>query len=157
MESRREQAMENFKKGYNCAQAVAVAHADLLSLSEEQAAVLVQSFGGGMGRLRHVCGAVSGMFFVASALTGSSDPNDRESKQKNYETVQKLAEEFEKKNGSIVCKTLLGLDKKEGENPVSKDYQTGSEPEPRTKEYYKKRPCNELVGDACDVLAQYFS
>ena len=76
MESRREQAIAYFEEGYNCAQAVALAHADLLSLTKEQAAVLTQSFGGGMGRLRQVCGAVSAMFFVAGALTGSSEPKD---------------------------------------------------------------------------------
>ena len=103
MESRREQAIAYFKEGYNCAQSVALAHADLLSITKEQAAVLTQSFGGGMGRLRQVCGAVSGMFFVASALTGSSEPKDVDGKKKNYETVQQLAAAFEKRNGSIIC------------------------------------------------------
>ena len=76
MKSRREQAIANFKKGYNCTQAVVLAHADLLGISEEQAMILTQSFGGGMGRLRQVCGTVSAMFFVAGALTGSAEPRD---------------------------------------------------------------------------------
>lgn len=155
MESRRNQAIEFFKEGYNCTQAVVLAHLDLLGVEKEQAMKLCQSFGGGMGRLRQVCGTVSGMFFVAGALTGSSEPRDMESKKKNYEAVQKLATEFEKKNGSIICATLLGLDRKDGGSAVGEKYQTGAVPEPRTAEYYKKRPCLELIGDACDILAEY--
>lgn len=157
MKSRREQAIANFKEGYNCTQAVVLAHLDLLGVDKEQALKLCQSFGGGMGRLRQVCGTVSGMFFVAGALTGSGEPKDFESKKTNYEAVQKLAAEFEKKNGSIICATLLGLDRKGGKSAVGENYQTGAAPEPRTAEYYKKRPCLELIGDACDILAEYFS
>ena len=152
MKSRREQAIANFKKGYNCTQAVVLAHADLLGISEEQAMILTQSFGGGMGRLRQVCGTVSAMFFVAGALTGSAEPRDLESKKKNYALVQELAAEFEKRNGSIICATLLGLDRNGG--TVAKEYAEGSTPEPRTAEYYKKRPCIELIGDACDIIAE---
>lgn len=154
MESRREQAMANFKQGYNCAQSVVLAHTDLLGISEEQALMLAQSFGGGMGRLRQVCGTVSAMFFIAGALTGSSNPKDMESKKINYALVQELAAEFEKKNGSIICATLLGLGQKGEKSSVSEAYQKGSVPEPRTNEYYKKRPCIELVGDACDIIAE---
>lgn len=156
MESRREQAMSFFKMGYNCTQAVVLAHLDLLGVEKEQALKLCQSFGGGMGRLRQVCGTVSAMFFVAGALTGSSDPRDIEGKKRNYAAVQELAKRFEKKNGSIICATLLGLDRKEGTNTVGEAYRSGSVPEPRTEEYYKKRPCPELIGDACDILAEYF-
>lgn len=154
MESRREQAMANFKQGYNCAQSVVLAHTDLLGISEEQALMLAQSFGGGMGRLRQVCGTVSAMFFIAGALTGSSNPKDMESKKINYALVQELAAEFEKKNGSIICAALLGLDQKGEKSSVSEAYQKGNVPEPRTNEYYKKRPCIELVGDACDIIAE---
>lgn len=156
MESRREQAMSYFRMGYNCTQAVVLAHLDLLGVEKEQALKMCQSFGGGMGRLRQVCGTVSAMFLVAGALTGSSDPCDKESKKNNYAAVQELAKQFEKKNGSIVCATLLGLDRKDGSNAVGKAYQSGSVPEPRTEGYYKKRPCLELVGDACDILAEFF-
>lgn len=157
MESRREQAIAHFKEGYNCAQAVVLAHQDLLGIDKEQAMKLCQSFGGGMGRLRQVCGTVSGMFLVAGALTGSGEPRDMESKKMNYEAVQNLAAEFEQRNGSIICATLLGLDRKDGKNAVGENYQTGAVPEPRTAAYYKKRPCLELIGDACDILAAYFS
>ena len=113
-----------------------------------------QSFGGGMGRLRLVCGAVSGMFMVAGALTGSADPSDRESKKNNYDVVQKLAARFEEENGSLICGQLLGLD---GDvSKVHPKYAEGTTPEPRTQEYYKKRPCIELVGQVCDILDSYF-
>ncbi len=151
MESRKEKAMELFSQGYNCSQSVVLAYADVLGLDWEQAAKLSASFGGGLGRLRHVCGSVSGMAMVAGMLTATSDPTDREKKQKNYEVVQQLAEEFEKRNGSIICRELLGLDD-DKKNAVGADYQTGATPEPRTKEYYKKRPCKELVGEACEIL-----
>lgn len=154
MESRREQAMKNFREGYNCTQAVVLAHSDLLGVETEQVLKLCQSFGGGMGRLRQVCGTVSAMFIVAGALTGSADPKDPEGKKRNYDAVQRLAAAFEAKNGSIVCRELLGLDKKK--SSVSEEYRTGSTPEPRTEEYYKKRPCLNLIGDACDVLAEIF-
>ena len=151
MESRKEKAMELFAQGYNCSQSVVLAYADVLGLDWEQAAKLSASFGGGLGRLRHVCGSVSGMAMVAGMLTATSDPTDKEQKKENYEVVQQLAKEFEKRNGSIICRELLGLDDDQ-KNAVGADYQTGATPEPRTKEYYKKRPCKELVGEACDIL-----
>lgn len=155
MKSRREEAIANFKKGYNCTQSVVLAHADLLGISEQQAMILTQSFGGGMGRLRQVCGTVSAMFFIAGALTGSAEPTDMDSKKKNYALVQELAAEFERRNGSIICATLLGLDhKQETAATVAQEYIKGSTPEPRTREYYKKRPCIELIGDACDIIAE---
>lgn len=140
--TRPEQAYENFIKGYNCCQALAVAYADEMGLSPELAAQLCSGFGGGMGRLREVCGAVSGMVFVASAVRGYSAPKDNASKAELYALVQKLAGEFEKQNGSIICRELLGLSVKK-ESPV---------PSERTEEYYKKRPCPELVKIAAEIL-----
>lgn len=152
MESRREQAIQYFKKGYNCSQSVILAHSDLFDIDREALLKLVQPFGGGMGRLRQVCGAVSAMFMVAGALEGSAVPGDAEGKKKTYAIVQKLAKEFEKKNGSIVCGQLLGLS---GRDPlVKEEYRQGATPEPRTEEYYKRRPCPEIIGDACDILAK---
>nr|MBP3598645.1 C_GCAxxG_C_C family protein [Eubacterium sp.] len=151
MESRKEKAMELFAQGYNCSQSVVLAYADILGLDWEQAAKLSASFGGGLGRLRHVCGSVSGMSMVAGMLTATADPTDKEQKKENYEVVQQLAKEFEKRNGSIICRELLGLDDDQ-KNSVGADYRTGATPEPRTKEYYKKRPCKELVGEACEIL-----
>ena len=100
-----------------------------------------------MGRLREVCGAVSGMFMVAGILYGYDSPNDREAKTRHYERIQELAGEFEKYNGSIVCRTLLGLDQQK-EKPV---------PEKRTEEYYKKRPCVELTGMAAAIMEKYIT
>lgn len=151
METRKEKAMELFTKGYNCSQSVVLAYADVLGLDWEQAAKLSASFGGGLGRLRHVCGSVSGMSMVAGMLTATADPEDKEKKKENYETVQKLAAEFERRNGSIICRELLGLEQGK-DSVVSDGYQKGAVPEPRTKEYYKKRPCRELVGEACEIL-----
>ena len=140
--TRPEQAYENFKSGYNCCQSIAVAYADVLGLSPEMAARLSSGFGGGMGRLREACGAVSGMVFVASAVKGYSDPRDNAQKKELYALIQKLVEEFERENGSIVCRELLGLS-------VKKESPTPSE---RTESYYKKRPCPELVRMAAEIL-----
>lgn len=140
--TRPERAYENFKSGYNCCQSIAVAYADLLGLSPQMAARLSSGFGGGMGRLREVCGAVSGMVFVASALKGYSDPKDNAQKKELYALVQKLAGAFERENGSVVCRELLGLS-------VKKEDPTPSE---RTEGYYKKRPCAELVRMAAEIL-----
>ena len=140
--TRLEQACKNFQSGYNCCQSIAVAYADVLGLSPEMAAQLSSGFGGGMGRLREVCGAVSGMVFVASMLRGYSDPRDNAQKKELYTLIQKLAGEFEKANGSIICRELLGLS-------VKKEVPTPSE---RTEDYYKKRPCGELVQIAAEIL-----
>lgn len=150
MESRREIVEKNFRSGYNCAQAVVLAFADQFDIPTEDLMKICHPFGGGMGRLRQVCGAVSGMFFVAGQLLGSADPKDLEAKKETYEAVQRLAAEFEAHNGSIVCAQLLGLEEKK--SCVSPEYATGATPEPRSEEYYKKRPCVELVKDACDII-----
>ena len=99
-----------------------------------------------MGRLREVCGAVSGMFMVAGLKDGYSDPTDNEAKAKHYRLIQKLAIQFKKQNHSIICRELLGLSKPEG-SPV---------PEERTESYYKSRPCAELVKSAAKILDQYW-
>lgn len=154
MKTRKEKGMELFVQGYNCSQSVVLAYADVLGLEPEQLAKLSASFGGGLARLRHVCGTVSGMAMVAGWLTGMTEPGDQKQKKENYDTVQKLAAEFEKRNGSIICRELLGLDTKH--SSVGAEYQTGVTPEPRTEEYYKKRPCKALVGEACEILEEYF-
>ena len=135
---RRERAMALFEEGYNCAQSVFLAFSDLHGMDTHTAAALSSSFGGGMGRLREVCGAVSGMFLTAGA---------REEKAAHYARIQELAKAFEEKNGSIVCRELLGLSVKR-EEPTPKE---------RTAEYYKKRPCKELVGDAAEILEKYIA
>ena len=142
---RGEKAKQLFKEGYNCSQAVLGAFCDECGMDFETAMKLSSSFGGGMGRLREVCGAVSGMFMVAGLIYGYDDPKGQEEKTQHYERIQKLAEEFQKENGSIVCRDLLGLTEKKSE-PV---------PEKRTEQYYKKRPCAEMVEMAADIMEQY--
>lgn len=152
MESRKEKAMELFSSGYNCSQAVVLAYADVLGLDWDQAAKMSASFGGGLARLRHVCGTVSGMSMVAGMLTASADPKNIDQKKENYEMVQRLAKEFETRNGTIICRELLGLGTEKAS--VGKEYLTGSTPEPRTKEYYEKRPCRQLVGQVCEIMEE---
>lgn len=145
METRREKAVRLFKEGYNCSQSVFATFSDLYGINTEMALKLSSSFGGGMGRMREVCGAVSGMLLVIGLETGAIDGQDREQKKYNYQVVQQLAEEFKKNTGSIICKELLGLAKKGNSF-------TNTMPEQRTEEYYKKRPCIKLVEDAVDMI-----
>lgn len=145
MNSIREHAMELFKQGYNCSQSVFGAFCEEFNMDFETALKLSSSFGGGMGRLREVCGAVSGMFMVAGMKYGYSDPKDSSSKTEHYKRIQELAEQFKEKNGSIVCRDLLGLS-------VQKESYI---PEERTAEYYKKRPCAEIVGDAAEIIYEF--
>lgn len=138
-------AMALFKEGYNCSQAVVLAFEDLYDVDARTILRLSSSFGGGMGRLREVCGSVSGMFLVAGLLYGYDSPVDVDGKTRHYERIQQLAHEFQALNGSIVCRELLGLGKKE----------EGFVPEKRTEEYYKKRPCMQLIGMSAAILERY--
>ena len=144
VEQRAKQARELFLSGYNCAQAVFITYRDVASMSEEAAATVSAPFGGGMGRLREVCGAVSGMTMVAGFLSPNAQPNDNENKKKLYATVQSLAEEFRLENGAIVCRELLGL-------VQQKDDPT---PSPRTGEYYQRRPCADYVEIAARIVGE---
>jgi C_GCAxxG_C_C family probable redox protein len=137
-------AKELFKDGYNCSQAVLGAFCDDLNLDFESAMRMASSFGGGMGRLREVCGAVSGLFLAVGLKFGYSSPIDIDAKAKHYELIQQLAEKFKEKNGSIICRELLNV----GENKESHI------PEKRTEMYYKKRPCAELVEDAAEIFEE---
>ena len=143
--SRREKAETLFLEGYNCAQAVIIAFEDLHGLDRKTAASLASSFGGGMARLREVCGSVSGMFMVAGLLYGYDDPKAKEEKAEHYARIQQLAAEFSTEHGSIVCRELLGLTEKK-QAPT---------PEERTAEYYKKRPCKEIIGMAAEIMDKY--
>jgi len=138
-------AAELFLGGYNCAQAVAVAFCDVTGLEEKFAAKMVSSFGGGMGRLREVCGAVSGMFFVLGYLYGYDTPGDDVSKKQLYTQVQQLAAGFREQCGSIVCREIL-------KNPP-----TDPTPSPRTAEYYAKRPCARMVTTAADLMDAFIA
>lgn len=144
IEQRSEQAVAYFKQGYNCAQSVYMAYADVFGMDKDLAARIIAPLGGGMGRLREVCGAVSGMFLVAGLKYPADNPTDHDAKTRNYAAVQRLAEKFRQQNGSIVCRELLGL-------AVRKDDPT---PEPRTDAYYKRRPCTEYVRIAATLAGE---
>lgn len=141
-------AKEKFAQGYNCSQSVALAFADYLGMDEPVIARLTSGFGGGMGRMREVCGAVSGMTFVMSALYGYDDPKAFEEKAELYKKIQAVANEFKNENGSIVCRELLALQTKGADSPT---------PEKRTEVYYKKRPCPELVKIAADIIEDFIA
>jgi len=143
-------AKELFMQGYNCCQAVLAAFCEDLGLDFDLAAKLSSSFGGGMGRLREVCGAVCGMFMVAGMKFGYADPKDNKAKAEHYKLVQELAEQFRQNNGSIVCRELMGLD--EGHSSPIHPGADSPIPEKRTPGYYKKRPCAELVADAAKII-----
>lgn len=140
-------AEQNFENGYNCAQAVLLAFSDLTGLDEKTALSISSSFGGGMGRLREVCGAVSGMFMVAGLLYGSNTTVTQEEKAAHYERLQAFAVQFREKNGSYLCRELL----------AGVQTTIGTVPEARTAEYYKKRPCKLLCGDAAEILDRYIT
>lgn len=147
VEARAARAREAFEQGYNCSQAVVVAYADVLGQDADLLASLVQPLGGGMGRLREVCGAVSGMFMVSSVAYQGAPTTDREVRTRIYGGVQKLAERYRGECGSIVCRELLGL-KQKSDAPV---------PEERTPEYYKRRPCAEYVALAARIVGEYLN
>lgn len=138
-------AVDNFKAGYNCAQAVAVAFCDVTGLTPDFTAKMSSSFGGGMGRMREVCGAVSGMLMVAGLLYGYETPGDDVSKMAHYKLVQELAGKFREREGSIVCREIL-------KNPPS-----DPKPTPRNAEFYAKRPCARLVALAAEILDAYIA
>lgn len=147
VEARSARAREAFEQGYNCSQAVVVAYADVLGQDADALALLVQPLGGGMGRLREVCGAVSGMFMVSHVAHRGASATDRQARTRIYSGVQLLADRYRKECGSIVCRELLGL-KQHSDTPV---------PEERTPEYYKRRPCSEYVAFAARLVGEYLN
>lgn len=143
IEVRAQRAVDLFKQGFNCAQAVFASCADIYGITDEQLALrLSASFGGGMGRMRLVCGAASGMFMLAGLQNGSCIPHDNDGKMANYAFVQQLAGEFKGKYGSLICAELLGLAPKGSIDP---------RPAERSPEYYEKRPCPEMIAEAVRI------
>ncbi len=136
-------AVELFFKGYNCAQAIAVAFSDVTGLDKDFSSKMICSFGAGMGRMREVCGAVSGMLQVAGLLYGYESPEDNQGKKEHYHRVQELAGAFRREIGSIICRDIL-------KNPPS-----DPTPSERTAQYYKERPCAHMVATAAKILDDY--
>ncbi len=137
-------AKSAFLSGYNCSQAVAMAFSHELGMDRELIALSVSGFGGGIGRMREVCGCVSGMVYVLSCMYGYSNPKDNNTKKELYKAINIVANKYKEINGSIICRELLGIDKPDG-----------IVPEKRTEQYYKKRPCPVLCQIAGDILEEY--
>ncbi len=144
-----ERAVELFSLGYNCSQSVSAAWADAYGFTEEQMLKLSASFGGGIGRMRMTCGAACGMFILAGLETGSAIEHDAKGKERNYALVQCLANEFKRRNGSLICAELLSG---KGITPTME-----SKPEERTEAYYKKRPCAMMVRVAAEIWLDYLN
>ena len=147
MSKHSEIAKELFFEGYNCAQAVFAAFAEEYGMDKAQALKIASSFGGGMGGMREVCGAVSGMLMAAGLIFGYDAAGDKAAKSAHYARVRELADAFRAQNGSIVCRELL----------TGAGIQPQTEPSQRTPQYYKKRPCPELVGLAAELLDEYIA
>ena len=140
-----DKAAELFLKGYNCAQAVALSFSDVTGIDDVIMAKLASPFGGGIGRMREVCGAVSGMYIVLGLLYGYDSAEEKERKKQLYSKVQDLAEKFRNQNGSIICRDIL-------KNPPS-----DPTPSARTDEYYASRPCVRMVKTAADLLDEFLN
>lgn len=145
IKEREQRGMDNFKKGYNCAQSVVLAFADVYGLSPEMALRVAASFGAGIGRMRLTCGGANGMFLLAGLENGSVVAGDLKGRGDNYQLVQDLATRFKAEAGSLICAELLGL------KPMQKE---GTMPSERTAEYYRKRPCVNMVGLGCRIYAE---
>lgn len=146
MRSRVEDAVGLFKEGFNCCQSVFGAYSDLFGMDKEQALKLSCSLGGGVGRMREVCGTVSGMAMIAGLVCGNTDPNNQEAKTKNYETVRKMADAFKQEHQTIICREILGI----------LEAEQSAAPEERTEEYYQKRPCVRVVATAARIIEETF-
>lgn len=144
-----ERAVDNFMQGYGCCQSVVAAFADLYGLDETLAVKIAAGFGGGVGRMRMMCGAVSGLVMLVGLEEGQIEGADREGKSHCYKIVQQLLEESKQQNGSIICAEILGL---KGHEKATNSY-VASE---RTAEYYKQRPCAAKVESAARIFATYF-
>ena len=139
-------AKSYFEKGYNCAQAVLMAFRDRIGMDADTAARVASSFGGGMGRMREVCGAVSGAYIALGIIQGYHDPADKAGKDRQYAQVREFAKRFKERNGidTIICRELLsGVPHTDGGNA-----------EVRTESYYKRRPCSELCALSAEILAE---
>lgn len=155
IEERVAKAKRLFKEeGYNCCQAVVLAYNDIFGIDDRTAASMASGFGGGMGRMREVCGSVSGMVMLAGLISPAADPSVKTDRTRNYALVQEVAGEFRNINGSIICKELLGLVPMRGSGTVMPE---SPEPSDRTPDYYKKRPCEELVGISARIIGEKIS
>lgn len=145
IEERAMLAVQNFELGFNCAQSVFLAYSDVFELDLNMAKKMSVSFGGGVGRMREVCGTVSAMAMLAGFKYPVLDQKDQEARTKNYAIVQKMSEQFKEKHGTIICRSLL---------PEAQANQTAPAPSERTSEYYAKRPCSRYVEEAARIAGR---
>ena len=148
IDKRVERAVENFMAGYGCCQSVVAAFADLYGLDDTLAKKMAAGFGGGVGRMRMMCGAVSGIVMLTGLDCGQTEGSDREGKSACYKVVQELLAKSKQENGSLICAEILGL---KGYEKAVNSYQAS----PRTAEYYKTRPCAAKVESAARIFADY--
>ena len=148
IDQRVERAVENFMAGYGCCQSVVAAFADLYGLDDTLAKKVAAGFGGGVGRMRMMCGAVSGIVMLTGLDCGQTEGSDREGKSACYKVVQELLAKSKQENGSLICAEILGL---KGYEKAVNSYQASS----RTAEYYKTRPCAAKVESAARIFADY--
>lgn len=154
IEKRVEKAKTLFHQGFNCSQAVFAACADIYGIEDETLALrLAASFGGGIGRMRQTCGAACGMFMLAGLENGSAIEGDAEGKKQNYALVQDLAAKFKQENGSIICAELLSGVRSQESGAITNKWDNPT-PAPRTEEYYKKRPCADMVASAVKIFLE---
>ena len=149
LEERVQRAVDNFMQGYGCCQSVVAAFADIYGLSDDLAKRIAAGFGGGVGRLRMMCGAVSGIVSLAGLDCGQTDGADREGKSACYKVVQQLLEKSREQNGSLICAELLGLSPRQPH--------TDTQAEARTPAYYAKRPCAQMVESAARLFAEFYT
>lgn len=144
MISRVTEAVKTFEAGYTCAQSVFVTYADLFGMDKETALKLTSPMGGGIGRMREVCGAVSAMALLAGLKEGNTDPSNEEGKERIYRLTRQMAEKFKEKHETIICRELLGIEGME----------KSAKPSVRTAEYYSERPCSRLVATASRIIEE---
>lgn len=147
VEDRVNRGVDNFMSGCSCAQSVVLAFSDIYDIPEETAMRMASSFGGGLGRLRLTCGAVSGMCMLAGFDKGMVVRGDNAAKAENYRIVQMLTEEFKRENHSITCAELLKM--------RACKVETTPIPDQRNAKYYAARPCAKMVASACRIFAEY--
>lgn len=144
IDEREKLARAAFRDGWNCCQAVLLAFKDIIGLPGKQVAALGSGFGGGMGRMREVCGCVSAMTFMTGVIAPATEPSNQESRRTNYALVQEMAGLFKEENGSIICRELLGLKAGQSDSPT---------PALRDAKYYATRTCEERVASAARIIA----
>lgn len=144
MKSRVEEAVKTFESGYTCAQSVFVTYADLFGLDRETALKLTSPMGGGIGRMREVCGAVSSMALLAGLKEGNTDPDNEQGKERIYLLTRQLADKFKDRHETIICRELLRMEGME----------ESAKPSERTEEYYRTRPCSRLVATAAKIIEE---